>query len=193
MFGSGTFGCSINMGNEPDWNNRVAFEYSLNAGSFGSFGNNLFFRTGNRHVQFHFSVISSEARNNFAYRDIYRYQTPVLTAAHNAFRTWGFIQNLYLNLGNGHYLKAGIWFQHKVKELPPLMGSYHENNAIQRDSMFRSFISYRKTAEKSVLVIKSAWFSDYLHYTDKLDHSDSSYSVNSRIAARRFMNEADYR
>ncbi len=193
IFGSGTFGGSINMNNEPDWNNRLRIKYSLDAGSFRSFGNNLFFSTGNRRVQYHVSVIASQAENDFTYHDYYRYDEPKVKATHNAFRTWGFIQNAYLNLGKGHYLEAGVWYQHKMKEMPPLMGSYHGNNAVQRDSLFRSYISYRKTTEKSALVIRSAYFSDFLHYTDKLTRTDPMYSLDSRIASNRLMNEADYR
>ncbi len=102
-------------------------------------------------------------------------------ASHNAYRSWGIIQNFYLNLGKGNYLEAGIWYQHKMKEMPPLMGYYQAGNAVQRDSLFRSYISYRKTTEKSMLVIKSAWFSDFLNFTDKVSAEDSAYSLNSKI------------
>lgn len=193
LFGSGTFGGSVNIGNEPDWNNRISVEYSLDAGSFGSFGNALFLKTGSRRFQYHASVISSRVENDFPYRDTYRPHSPMVEASHNAFRTLGFIQNGYLNLGKGHYLEAGIWYQHKTKEMPALMGSYQQNNAVQKDSLFRSYLSYRKTTEKSALTVKSAWFSDYLQYTDKTSGSDSVYSLNSKIASSRFMNEADYR
>jgi vitamin B12 transporter len=193
LFGSGTFGGSINLANEPDWNNRIAIDYSMNAGSFGTFGNSLLFRTGNRRIQYHASVISSQVENDFSYRDYYKFNSPIVKASHNAFRTWGFIQNVYLNMGRGNYLEAGIWYQRKTKELPRLMGSYHENNAVQKDSLFRSYISYRKTTERSALVVKSAYFSDFIQYSDKLFSTDSSYSLNSKIASNRLMNEADYR
>jgi outer membrane cobalamin receptor len=193
LFGSGTFGGSINMNNEPDWNNRLRLKYSFDAGSFGTFGNSLFFSTGNRRIQYHASVIVNQAENDYPYQDYYRYDAPRVRATHNAFRTWGFIQNLYVNLGRGHYLEGGVWYQHKMKELPPLMGSYHENNAVQRDSLFRSYLSYRKTTEKSALVVRSAYFSDFLHYTDRFSSTDPGYSLDSRIASNRLMNEADYR
>jgi vitamin B12 transporter len=193
LFGSGTFGGSVNMGNEADWNNKLAMEYTIGTGSFGSFTNSLFLRAGNRKFQYHASVISGRAENNYGYRDYYKYNSPYSTATHNAYRSWGFIQNVYLNFGKGNYLEAGIWYQHKMKEMPPLMGYYQPGNAVQRDSLFRSYISYRKTTEKSMLVVKSAWFSDCLNFTDKVGVEDSAYSLNSKISASRLMNEADYR
>jgi outer membrane cobalamin receptor len=193
LYGSGTFGGSINMSNEPDWNNRLTAEYSFDAGSFGAFGNSLFLKTGKRRIQYHISAISGRVENDFPYRDYYRHNSPRERAEHNAFRNRGIIQNVYLNLGKGNYLEAGIWNQYKTKEMPPLMGSYHDNNAFQKDSLFRSYLCYRKISEKSALVIRSGYFSDYLHYTDKLNKEDSSLTVNSEIASRRLMNEADYR
>jgi len=193
IYGSGTFGGSINMGNEADFNNRLAMEYTIGSGSFGSFNNSLFLKAGNRRFQYHASVISGTAENNYSYRDYYKYKSPPSKVSHNAYRSWGVIQNIYLNLGKGNYLEGGIWYQHKVKEMPPLMGYYQAGNAEQRDSLFRSYISYRKNTEKSVLVLRSAWFSDFLHFTDKVSADDSAYSINSKIAARRLMNEADYR
>jgi len=193
LYGSGTFGGSINMGNEPDWNNRLAVDYSLRGGSFQAFGNNLIVKAGSRRIQYHASVLSAKADNDFPYRDYYRQSAPMTKAEHNSFRTWGIIQNIYLNAGKGNYIEAGLWHQHKVKEIPPLMGSYHESNAVQKDSLFRSYLSYKKIGEKSAFVIRTAYFSDYLNYTDKLSRTDSGYSINSKIDSRRMMNEADYR
>jgi vitamin B12 transporter len=193
LFGSGTFGGSVTMGNEADWNNKLALEYTIGAGSFGSFNNNLFLKAGNRSFQYHAAVISGRAENNYTYHDFYKDKSPVSTATHNAYRSWGVIQNIYLKLGKGNYLEGGIWYQHKMKEMPALMGYYHPGNAVQRDSLFRSYLSYRKTTEKSTLVIKSAWFSDFLNFTDKVNAEDSAFSLNSKILSGRWMNEADYR
>jgi outer membrane cobalamin receptor len=193
LFGSGTFGGSINMGNEADWNNRLAMEYTIGAGSFGSFNNSLFLKAGNRKFQYHLSAVSGRAENNFSYHDYYKQGSPPSIATHNAYRSLGIIQNFYLNLGKGNYLEAGLWYQRKMKEMPRLMGYYQTGNAVQRDSLFRSYISYRKTTEKSMLMIKSGWFSDFLNFTDKISARDSAYSLNSEIAAGRLMNEADYR
>jgi vitamin B12 transporter len=193
LFGSGTFGGSINLRNEPDWNNKLSVINSFDAGSYSSIGNILTLRLGSRHFQFHMAAISRKAENDFHYTDFYRYHAPDRVASHNEFRTTGLIQNFYMNLGRGSILEAGIWYQFKIKQLPALMGSYKESFAEQKDSSFRSFISLRKASHKSTLVLKSAWFYDYLRYTDQFSDSDSGYSVNSRISTSRFMNEADYR
>lgn len=193
LFGSGTFGGSVNLCNKPDWNNRFSVVNSLEAGSYGALADIFSIRAGSDRLQVHMSAISGKAENNFTYKDTYRYEAPEIVADHNSWHSLGLIQNLYLNLGKGNYLEAGAWFHYKTKDVPALMGSYKESHAIQKDSTFRSYISFRKTTERSALIIRSAWFSDFLHYTDKFNSSDTALAVDSRIATGRFMNEADYR
>ncbi len=185
LFGSGTFGGSISLDNKPDWNNKWAINYSLNAGSYGTLGNMLTVRTGNRKFQYQLSALTRKAENDFYYRDYYRSQSPEVKTQHNAYRSVGLIQNLYLNLNNGNYLEAGFWYQYKSIEIPALMGSYKASQARQKDSLFRSFVSYRKTTQKSALMIRSAYFSDNLRYTDKNNLSDTVYAIDSRIATGR--------
>jgi hypothetical protein len=120
LFGSGTFGGSVNMCNKPDWNNRLAIVNSFETGSYGSLANVLSFRTGGRNLQLHVAAMAGKAENNFPYTDKYRYDAPSAIAEHNALRTIGLIQNIYANLGKGNYIEAGIWYHFKTKELPAL-------------------------------------------------------------------------
>jgi outer membrane cobalamin receptor len=149
-------------------------------------------KTGNKRIQYQMFAASASANNNFNYRDHYRYNSPIIENKHNDFKSLGILQNIYLNLSKGQYLEAGLWYQSKSLEIPALMGSYAKSYAHQKDSVFRSFVSYRKTGYKYALVIRSAYFSDFINYTDKI-HADSGYSLNSKIAASRLMNEVDYR
>lgn len=193
LFGSGTFGGSVALNNAPDWSNKFAINYSLDAGSFGSLGNMLTLSTGNNRLQYRLSAVAARSENDFTYRDYYRSQAPERQVNHNAHRSVGLIQNLSLNLNKGNYLEGGIWYQYKSLEIPALMGSYKESHARQKDSLFRSFVNFRRITERSALMIRSAYFSDFLRYTDKYDASDPVYAVDSKIATGRFMNEADFR
>lgn len=193
LFGSGTFGGSIGLVNEPDWNNKFSLDYSLDAGSFGTLGNMVSVSAGSRKMQYQLSATAAKAENNFSYQDYYKNHAPEVQVRHHAYKSFGLIQNLFLNLDRGNYLEAGIWVQNKSIEIPAMMGSYKESNASQKDSLFRSFVSYRKVTRKSALVLKSAYFADFLRYTDKADAADTAFAIDSRIATGRFMNEADYR
>jgi len=112
--------------------------------------------------------------------------------SHNAYNETGILQNLYVDAGKGNFLEAGIWYQRKTLEIPAIMGSYGNSNAVQKDSLFRSFISYRKNGTRSALLVRSAYLSDHLNFIDRAG-LDSMASINSRIAASRIINEIDYR
>lgn len=193
LFGSGTFGGSVHLKNLPDWENRIAVDYSMGVGSYGNYSHSLILKTGTSNFQYQLAAITSGAENNFTYHDYYKYESPEIENSHNKFRAFGIMQNIDANFGNGHYLNAGLWYQQKKLEIPSIMGSYNKSNAEQKDSLFRIYISYSKVSPKSVLHIKTAYFSDFLHYTDKADATDSSYTINSGIATSSFRNEADFR
>lgn len=193
IFGSGTFGGSINLNNEPDWNNKISIHYLIDAGSFGSLGQMLSVTAGNKRLQYQLTAVVAGADNDFTYRDHYRYLSPEVKNRHNNYKSIGVVQNIFLNLNHGNRLEAGFWYQQKTMEIPALMGSYKASHANQKDSLLRSFVSYRKTNLKSVLVVKSAYFSDDLSYTDKINESDPEYSLNSKISASSLLNEVDYR
>lgn len=193
LHGSGTFGGFVELTNEPDWNNRFAVNISAEGASFHTHGYYASIQTGGNRLQYQISLLGRQSLNDYTYKDIYRYGSPEITAGHNAFKSRGIMQNLYLNAGNGHLIEAGTWFQYKMKETPPLMGSSKESNAMQTDRNFRSYLNYRKTFEHSFLLVKTAYFTELMHYTDKLLASDEDYSVDSKIDINRMMSGIEYR
>jgi vitamin B12 transporter len=193
LFGSGTFGGTVNMVNKPDWNNRIGIAYTIDGGSFGTLYNRVTARIGNHRLQYHVSFIHQEAENDFRYTDTYKYSNPVLQRQHNSYGSTGLIQNIFLDLPKGNKLEAGCWYQQKDLELPALMGNYNASNAVQKDSTFKLFLTYRKIFDKSSLVLKSAYLTDDLRYTDKINREDDGFSIDSRIGARQLLNELEYR
>lgn len=193
LYGSGTFGGFVELINEPEWNNRFAVNVSAEAASFHTRGYFTSIQTGGERLQYHISLLDRQSLNDFTYKDIYRYGSPEITAVHNAFKSRGIMQNLYLNVGNGHLVEVGAWFQDKMKETPPLMGSYKESNAMQKDRNIRSYLNYKKTFEHSFLLVKTAYFTEFMHYTDKLYITDEYYSVDSKIDINKMMSGIEYR
>jgi outer membrane cobalamin receptor len=192
LFGSGTFGGTVNLDNQPDWNNRASAQYIFNTGSFGSLGNHLFIKAGSRHIQYQLSAMQALAKNDFRYRDHYRYENPFVTNSHNAYRSFGLLQNAWINLQKAGTIEAGIWYQLKSLQIPALMGSYKSSRANQKDSVFRSFLNYSKKWDKSALTVRTAYLSDFLNYRDRAE-TDSTWTLDSKIATSRFISEADYR
>jgi outer membrane cobalamin receptor len=148
---------------------------------------------GNRKIQYQLSAMTSKSENDFTYKDRYRYQTPAIKNNHNAYRDYGIVQNIYINLNKGNFLEAGVWYQKKMLEIPALMGSLKPGTARQKDSLFRSFIGFNRKTDHSIFSFKSAYFSDQLNYTDRTNPTDSGYSLDSKIATNRFINDVTIR
>ncbi len=193
LFGSGTFGGSVNLVNKPNWKNVYSVAYSGMGGSFGTYNNLLSLKIGRQWVQYHLSFIKQDAGNNFPYTDIYKYGAPRLRREHNEYHGKGIIQNLFFNLPRGNTVEAGCWYQQKDLQLPAIMGNYQPSNANQKDSSFRAYIRYRKLFEQASIIIKSAYFTDQLRYTNKINPDDEYYSVDSHIGSKQWLNELEYR
>ncbi len=58
---------------------------------------------------------------------------------------------------------------------------------------FLSFGKWTQIFGHSALIVKSAFFSDYLKYTDKNDPSDVQYSVYNVINSRQYLADASFR
>src|SRR5512133_3896022 len=192
LFGSGTFGGAVNLENEPDWQNIISFQYVFNVGSFGALNHFATLKAGNRRLQYQLSAVKDHSKNNFSYADRYRYNTPERTNDHNEYNDIGIIQNFFLKLNDRSFIEAGAWYQQKSLEIPALMGSYKSSNALQNDSLFRSFLNYRIKGSKYTIVVRTAWLSDFLNYRDRV-HPDSAWGLDSRISSSRLLNQADFR
>lgn len=192
LHGSGTFGGSINLENEPDWNNRFTAQYSFIVGNYGHLGHLISLRAGKTKIQYNISLIKSEADNNFYFKDIYRYGSPTRKNTNNQYSDAGILQNINIKTGKRSYLEAGTWYQKKILKIPSIMGSYETSNAQQKDSLLRAFISFTKNGDKSAFHFRTAYLSDYLNYINGKP-GDSLSLIDSKIKTAKILNEIDYR
>lgn len=192
LYGSGTFGGLVELSNTADWNNKFSAIVSGNAGSFSTGGLFAMIRAGNKKLQYDIAVTNIKAANDFKYRDIYQPGSPLTRLENNGYGNKGIMQNIYFNAGKGNHFEAGSWIQNKDKELPALMGSFTGANAFQNDFITRTYLNYSKRFINSSFAVKTAYLSDLMHYTDKINASDDFYSVDSEIKTSRLMTGMEY-
>ncbi len=193
LYGSGTIGGTIDMANEADWSNRLSAEYELEGASYGTEGHYAELKAGGSRMQYRAALLSRRSENDFSYRDPYLGGDPLVASAHNAYSSHGLIQNVFLRPGNGNYIEAGIWYQDKRKEIPAMMGSTSPSFGLQKDGNLRVFSGYRRTFSRSLLLVKAAWFSESIRYTDRYEYDGTTYPVDSRIATRSVLSGAEFR
>ncbi|OFY49212.1 MAG: hypothetical protein A2X22_07605 [Bacteroidetes bacterium GWF2_49_14] len=166
LFGSGTFGGSLNLINKPDWNNRLSFMIFGEAGSWNHYKTGVGVRTGNDSWQYHAGGYLQSSRNNYTYRNTFMPGSPVERRTNDTLKTSGFQQHLFLRLPRSWSVQAGMWLQDRDKDLPAAMSSGYGNPANQQDQSFRLFTRISKIWKKSVLEIVGSRFADSLLYTE---------------------------
>ncbi len=193
LYGSGTFGGAVELNNTL--NNTKGIYVSL-GNEIGSFKTEKYFFNGsftNNKFQYKLSANKIKAKNNFPYIDNYKFQKPLEERLNNSLNSLNIIQNIKYNFSQTNSLESGIWYIIKNKEIPEIAGSFVGGNKMQKDSVFRSYLRWKKVFVKSLLTVSSSYFSEFLQYTDKTNSSDTDYYINSKISARFFMGDVSYR
>lgn len=193
LYGSGTFGGALELNNTLKFNKGISVSLGNEIGSFKTekyFFNGSF---SNRKIQYKLSANKIKAKNNFTFFNHYKFDNPLEERLHNSLNSFNIIQNIKYNFSQTNSLESGIWYIIKNKEIPEIAGSFLSGNKLQKDSVFRSYIRWKKVFEKSLLTVSSSYFSEFLQYTDKINGSDTAYYINSKISARFFMGDVSYR
>jgi vitamin B12 transporter len=193
LYGSGTFGGSVDILNKAKNSSPLSIFLNSEIGSYHSHYLSGGFSQGIHKLAYDFSFVLKNVLNDFTYPDIYKPGSPESLMSHNSLKYMGVFQNLFYNPDAHNTLELGIWYQQKDKELPQIMGAYGPSSASQKDSSFKIFARWTRIFAHSSLTIKSAYFTDYLHYLDKISPSDETYTVDSRIFARQLFSDISYR
>jgi len=166
LFGSGTFGGSLNLINKPDWDNKVSFNVYTELGSWGHARGGASFRTGNRWWQYQAAGFAQTSPNNYPYRNAFKPENPRELRENDTLFTAGLQQNLFIRLGNKWIIHSGSWFQYRNKDLPNAMSSRPRWLSNQQDYSGRIFTRLNRYTSKHTLEITCAWLTDSLYYQE---------------------------
>lgn len=193
VYGYGNIGGVIFLSTHPEFDNRLNINAQYSVGSFNTSRQSFSARAGNDHLQMHFNYLRQHAENDFLYTDNYKTGDPLTRQSHNRMIHTAFYQNTFLQLSHNQQIELGIWYQVRNKKIPALMGSYEPGTAEQKDSITRWYAGYTRKFNRAVLRVKTAYFDEYLRYTDRQDPSDNEYTLDSRIRSRQWLSSAEYR
>jgi vitamin B12 transporter len=193
IYSSGAFGGSLDLHNSPVWEKGLRLIISPEAGSYGDKRISFSASGGTNNFQFHTTLMRQQGDYNFIFTDTYKDGRPIETIQNNSLSNTLFLQNVFIKLPQNNQLEAGFWYQDKVKEIPAIMGSYSSGTAHQRDSVFRVYARWKKLFKSSSLQVRTAWFTDQIHYKDSYSEIEDQYLVDSRIRNGRTMADGFYR
>ncbi len=185
LYGSGTFGGSVDISSKVRYASPFSVFFDSEIGSFHNRSLSAGFSHGSAKLNYSLSFSVRNVLNDYTF--VSRAGTPESTMAHNSLKYMGIFQNISYNLNEHNSFELGIWYQQKMKDLPLIMGAYLTSFASQKDSSLKIFSKWAHSFYHSSLTVKSAYFTDYLHYTDQ------GYNINSQIFSRQFLSDISYR
>lgn len=173
LFGSGTFGGSVNLTNLPDWENRFSGNLAAEAGSWqhGKVAASL--RAGTRSFQYHVSGLSQRSPNTYPYNNVFKQGNPLEYRKNDSLTMNVLQQYIFLRLPGDWFMQYGIWWHQRYKLLPASMSSSPSYVSAQGDRSVKQFVRMSKWFNRSVLEMGAAVFSDSLDYHEKIPATDS--------------------
>jgi vitamin B12 transporter len=186
LYGSGAIGGSIQIDNTPSWKKGISVLVSDEYGSFSTNRSRLKILMGNNRLQSSTGIYINSAKNNYPFVSTFDIDQKMVKQSHANLHQFGIIQSLNLKVGKTNILSAGLWYQNSERNIPPQMFS-SVSSASQKDSSIRTYAGWTKSLKDGSFTLRSAYFSEYLHYVDPSNKTDSYNKVN------RSMSEAELR
>jgi outer membrane cobalamin receptor len=175
--GSGGFGGSIDL-----TSNAIIPKNNIQLGStIGSFGEykeylGAGYRTGT--LWGSTKAYYSTALNNFPYINTYSGNNQVETEKDASMYQYGILQSLGWALSEKDIIKANVWYQNTIRNLPQTMIS-NTNHEDEKDESLRSNINYRHFDNKYTVAIDGSYVKEYLLYQNVLSDINEG-SANNR-------------
>jgi outer membrane cobalamin receptor len=173
LFGSGTFGGSINLSNNPDWDNRISFNVLAEGGSWNHFKSGFGLRTGSDSFQYQVTGLYQSSPNRYQYHNAFKAGNPIETRMNDSMNLMAIQQHFYFRLANNWMIHYGIWGHSREKQLPASESSTPFYIAGQKDQSIRQFVRATKLYRKSSLEAVAAFLTDSLYYGETRSGTDS--------------------
>lgn len=184
--GTGGIGGSINIANQPDWNDttrvRAFAEYGANdtytgAASMRFLGKKTLFQT---------RAYYQQSENDFRYLNKVLKKDPFYERRKESeYKHVGAMQEAYVNLDEYSNISSNLWFQYGDRHLPQPVIVNVTNHEKQKDISLKYFLGYDYTKDKHRVSAKTAYLLNTLAYKKWFDNDyfapDGSFNRSQSI------------
>ncbi|WP_460880387.1 TonB-dependent receptor plug domain-containing protein [Pontibacter rugosus] len=171
-YGSGAIGGAILLNSHEYKQQGFGTDIKLEAGSFERyFGSGSASYSGKK-LAYGLSVYNLKAANNYTYKDLSRFGTPLARQNHAAVAQRGSTQDFSWQISPKTEVALHGWYTYADREIQPAMGSA-DTDAHQVDESLRLMAELNHLSWLGQTSIKTAYFNDFLHYTDLSNDSKS--------------------
>ncbi len=187
VFGEGNIGGGIHLTNEPDFRKQKGLNAGIEFGSFRSLRSNLTISLSNDNWYFRANAFLISAGNDFPYTDNTKQDQPQDTLDNAVQKGLGLMGTVAHTMKGNNLLMLNIWYQFMDREIPGSL-TYRLENADQYDRFLRGMLTWKKTLARSIVHVRTAYFNDYLHYTEQ-NAAFPEYDIDSKIQTQTLTTE----
>lgn len=177
LFGSGNIGGGLHLDNKPHFSNPLGVKITAGLGSFSEYLFNAKVNYGNEKISYAGGFALKNNENNFPYTDISNHQVRQENAA---FSNGSLMQQFDYRTGVNSLLSAGFWLQHSNRDLPEAMNT-SESQQHQQDDSYRTYLKWAVSHGNKLIIIRSAWLVEKMHYTNSLVSIDAHYITHTAL------------
>lgn len=181
VFGSGAVGGSIHLNNKTPFNAGLITTTNFGGGSFGMKNASTRILFGKQRFVSSTKVYGMYSENNFKYND--RKNTEVIerTQKNAGYTFYGLMQEVKFLISARQMLTVNAWLNSNKRRLPAF-DPLAESKTWQLDQAMRFTPSWNYVQTKFKSVVRAAFFSDIINYTDSLVPLFSKSRVNTVVA-----------
>lgn len=181
LYGSSAIGGVLLMNNEFEFSKGFSALFTGGYGSFSNYNALLAYAYSSKRLSLTTRVFYHDSKNDFPFRNKYKYGNPIerLTHAHSV--SGGFMQGLSYKLTEFQTVNAYMWIQKRDNELPPLM-SNSLSKAVQNDENTRLLGSWDRHKNNVNSTVRLAWLHDKIHYEDPATKQNDTHRSSSCLA-----------
>jgi len=177
-YGSGAVGGAIVVDNPTQFKKKKAIYFKSNIGSFESYRQSVDIQIGQQKFQNRTRLFNHSAQNNFKYINRNLFGRPEVEQTNAALQQRGFLQENAIKINKSQQIQFKVWYQDSHRKLPP-SSIQSESVAFQDDRFTRWFGHYQYVGQKSAIHLSTAYFDEYLRYSDEsVQLDDTSRSTN---------------
>lgn len=178
--GSGGLGGSINLSNQPAWNDPSHGRVFVETGSNDTYTGAAMLRWGNRAIQSQTRLFYQQSDNDFRYLNKVLQKEEFYERRKEAqYKQAGVMQELYYKIDDAQQLSGNFWYQYGDRRLPqPIIVNVVQHEK-QQDTNFRSYLGYDYDKGKHRFIGKIAYLRNSLRWNKWYDSDfGSDASVN---------------
>ncbi|HEX7411558.1 MAG TPA: TonB-dependent receptor [Bacteroidales bacterium] len=171
LFGSGNIGGGLHLENHAHLSSPLGIKVTAGMGSFDEYLGNAKVSYGGKTISYAGGFALKSNENDFLYTDS-RHQR--VRQKNASFSNNSLLQQFDLRTGANSLLSAGFWLQHSDRDLPAAL-NVPESQQHQQDDSYRTYIKWGVTHNNKIIILRSAWLVDKMHYTNPQASIDAHY------------------